>query len=284
MAIGIIARRLVGRTALMLGVTTAFAMCAGASTAITSPSAHTSGPIAIYVNVASAVNSTYMPNPLRVRPSGLLLTEDGSVVLEHLRWLTWGSSVARATGALSTTNCTPDCATGKRTKRLARLTLSRPGRVLGHEVYRCFQMTIPSSPASDVHECLRRMGTLIVYSAASTPKSPTTKPSPTPSSAMFYFTPGGWFCSMAQQAVRCEQSAKGYTTSLFPAGTVINCTAGPAACRVGNPGMHDTIRPGSRVIVKPFRCSYTTAGLTCTVIRTGRGFRIEMNGRVASVR
>jgi hypothetical protein len=80
---------------------------------------------------------------------------------------------------------------------------------------------------------------------------------------------------MAPPAVSCENAAKGSTAHLSPSGAVDVCTAGWAACKVGNPGMNlPSIGVGQQVTVAPSRCSYSTAGLTCVVIETGRGFRI----------
>ena len=56
------------------------------------------GQIAFYGDIGNAVNSPFRENPLLVRPSTLLLTEDGSVALIHLRWSGWDKIVARATG------------------------------------------------------------------------------------------------------------------------------------------------------------------------------------------
>ncbi|HYW76347.1 MAG TPA: hypothetical protein VFA48_06940 [Gammaproteobacteria bacterium] len=86
-----------------------------------------------------------------VRPSRLLLTEDGSVALVHLQWSSWGRGIARATGVWSASSCTPSCATGKLTTSPARLTLWSPGLVSGHWVYRCFQMD-PHHPKRDIYD------------------------------------------------------------------------------------------------------------------------------------
>lgn len=120
--------------------------------------------IAFYGDIGNAVNSAYRKNPLLVRPSMLLLTEDGSVALIHLRWSGWGTSIARATGVWSASDCTPSCATGKRTQRPARLTLSSPGRVVGHRVYRCFRIT-PPHPRRDIADraCIRKQGAIWAY-------------------------------------------------------------------------------------------------------------------------
>ena len=98
--------------------------------------------ISFYTDLANFINGPN-PSPRFVRPPGILLTEDGSVALAHLRWKSWGGSVARARGVLSASDCTPNCAQGHRTNRRAQVKLSSPGLELGHRVYRCFQMTVP---------------------------------------------------------------------------------------------------------------------------------------------
>ena len=89
-----------------------------------------------------------------IRPSLIYLFADGSWDIDHLHWTGWGSRVAHAKGISSASNGIPNQAQGKRIKRPARVTLSKPGRFQGHEVYRCFRLTVPSFPASDEHLCL----------------------------------------------------------------------------------------------------------------------------------
>ena len=80
--------------------------------------------------------------PELIRPSSILLAEDGSSVIEHLRWTGWGSSVAHATGIRSASNGIPNMAQGKRITKPAHVTLTNPGLFQGHEVYRCFTLTV----------------------------------------------------------------------------------------------------------------------------------------------
>lgn len=126
--------------------------------------------IAFYGDIGNVINSPYRKNPLLIRPSTLLLTEDGSVALVDLRWSGWGTSIARATGVWSASNCTPNCATGKRTTSPARLTLSSPGLVLGHMVYRCFRID-PPHPQRDIEDnaCIRRHGSFYGYAPVTAP-------------------------------------------------------------------------------------------------------------------
>lgn len=107
-------------------------------------------------------------NPLLVRPSMLLLAEDGSVALVHLQWTGWGTSVARGTGVWTASNCTPNCATGKLTTSPANVTLWDPGLVGGHKVYRCFQI-YPPHPDRDILDrgCIRRQGKFYEYAPIS---------------------------------------------------------------------------------------------------------------------
>lgn len=114
-----------------------------------------SSPISFYSDFGNTANK----DSLVVRPAMLLLTEDGSVALMHLKWSGWGTSVAHATGTWSASDGIPDQAAGKRTKSPDRITLSSPGIILGHRVYRCFQI-YPPHPKRDIadHGCMQRDG------------------------------------------------------------------------------------------------------------------------------
>lgn len=124
------------------------------------PSHPSSGPISFYSDFGNFANK----DSLVVRPAMLLLAEDGSVALINLKWSGWGTSVAHATGIWNASDCTPDCADGKVTKIPARMTLSSPGLVLGHRVYRCFQIYRPN-PQRDIldHGCMHRQGKFYGY-------------------------------------------------------------------------------------------------------------------------
>jgi hypothetical protein len=117
-------------------------------------------PIGFYGDLGNIVSHR---SSLLVRPTMLLLTEDGSLALVHLRWIDWGETLARASGHWSASDCTPSCATGKRTSGPARVTLYRPGPVLGHRVYRCFQVILYARPPTRTRECLRRQGSFYLY-------------------------------------------------------------------------------------------------------------------------
>jgi hypothetical protein len=114
-------------------------------------------PIYFFSDTATVINKQ---NPLVIRPSGFLMFQDGQWVLERLHWTGWGSSAAHATGVSNSSNDIPDAARGRRIKTPAEVTLSNPGRFRGHEVYRCFMLTVRSHPTSDQHLCLKRTGSL----------------------------------------------------------------------------------------------------------------------------
>jgi hypothetical protein len=119
-------------------------------------------PIYFWRSVTAAVSVPKgegpQPNTRAIRPSLIYMFADGSWDIDHLHWTGWGSKVAHAKGISSASNGIPSQAQGKRIKRPARVTLSKPGRFQGHEVYRCFGLTVPSSPASDEHLCLAGHG------------------------------------------------------------------------------------------------------------------------------
>jgi hypothetical protein len=79
---------------------------------------------------------------LEVRPSGLNPAgEDGTWLIDDVKWSSWGGSVARGTGISSLNNCNPDCVRGKRSTAAAQITLSRIAEFDGREVYDCIKIT-----------------------------------------------------------------------------------------------------------------------------------------------
>jgi hypothetical protein len=113
--------------------------------------------IYFYSNLGDSVpGATYAPNTPLVRPTSLLIFQDGSYLIEKLRWKDWGLGVARATGVSSSSTCKPNCATAPRINKPAEVTVSRPKLLFGREVYTCYQLTVPSYPASDQAGCLKR--------------------------------------------------------------------------------------------------------------------------------
>jgi hypothetical protein len=230
--------------------------------------------ISFYGDLGNPINSPYNKNPLLVRPTGLALFEDGSWALEKLRWSGWGSRVARAAGISSSSNCKPNCATGKRTNLPARFTLSSPGLVLGHRVYRCFQLTIPATPSSDEHDCLKRTGKLIGYSPVSAPPSPAPK-----STIVGFFSPSHNIeCSMrdnggSDAGVFCDiySPPPGAMAALSANGHVTINRRGAGNFGEDARGFHE-LPYGSSKTVGRFRCTSALTGVTCVVNATGKGF------------
>ena len=242
-------------------------VAADASPAVVAPT------IYFYTNIPAAINAQ---NPPAARPSLIPITEDGSSVLEGLDWTGWGSSVARAVGVSSTSTCKPSCGTGHRINTPVQVTLSNPGQFLGHEVYRCFQLTFPSFPRSDDHECIGRLGSEYVYVNSSAPLPP---PQTVPTAAGFYSVPG-WACGMSSGGVGCEarRTARPFTFSPVARSTFATPRRRPRTltrATSATPGSGClTISYGTRLTVGPFQCSFSRGGLTCIVIKLARGFHL----------
>jgi hypothetical protein len=236
-------------------------------------------PIYFFTDTAQPINNR---NPLVIRPSGFVMFQDGSWVLERLRWTGWGSSVARATGVSNSSNDIPNAAQGKRIKTWAHVTLSNPGRFQGHEVYRCFTMTVPS-PASDMHLCLGHAHSIYILEPA---KHPASKPATT---ALEFFAGKGIACGMndgsgpvAEDGASCESRlVLSNGTEVFAQraavgldGQIVTCAGSETACALGNPGISPTYSPGKVITVGAFTCKVLETGVECKVSVTGKGFLI----------
>jgi hypothetical protein len=69
----------------------------------------------------------------QTRPSSFILTcADAGDVLAHLRWVSWSTDAAFATGVEQINNCTPDCAAGKFINYPVLVDLWRPEPLPGH--------------------------------------------------------------------------------------------------------------------------------------------------------
>jgi hypothetical protein len=119
-----------------------------------SGSSPVSQPVYFWPSLAVAIRSPDSSPLQEVKhPSAIGVFADGSWVLEGLHWTHWGSSVAHATGISSASNGIPNQAQGKRIKTPAEITLSKPGKFFGREVYRCYAMKV-LPPATSAHGCL----------------------------------------------------------------------------------------------------------------------------------
>jgi hypothetical protein len=228
-------------------------------------------------------------NPEVIRPSAIGMFADGSWDVDHLHWTGWGSSMAHATGISSASNGIPNMAQGKRIKKPAQITLSSPGPFQGREVYRCFTLTVPSSPRSDQHLCLERAGSgwaLGSTTQGSTATSTTTPTTGTAASGSFYSPSHNLSCEIddggsgIQAQVYCQSWNQPSSVHLGLDGKLDICSGAGAATRcLGNPGENTpTLSYGKQVSVGRFRCSSEQAGVTCTVIRSGKGFLIDSSG------
>jgi hypothetical protein len=231
---------------------------------IADATASASGQIFFYAGVSAPVGDPSTPNVPVVRPAVLYLTYDGAVVATSLRWSSWGGSVAQATGVYSASDCNPSCATGQRTNNPARVTLSSPGSILGHEVYRCFQLTVPAQ-AMDQLSCLRREGTFYIYRLVSKPKG-----------VGFYTPSRNIVCSMFDNGssnayVLCDIYRPNAMAQVLANGRV-TIHRGQA----GNFGVDERsfrlLSYGSSATAGRFRCRSASAGVTCVVTKTGKGF------------
>jgi hypothetical protein len=67
-----------------------------------------------------------------VKPSTFYFTCDSSGYLTKLKWSSWTSATATATGVLYTDNCNPNCASGKFSHQNVDVVLWRSEAVKGH--------------------------------------------------------------------------------------------------------------------------------------------------------
>jgi hypothetical protein len=265
-------KRVIPAVALALGLT----LPAMASGAIPQP-------IYFWGSVVAVIKAPGQPAiPEFIRPSMIALAEDGSTVIEHLRWTGWGSSVAHATGISSASNGIPNMAQGKRILKPAQVTLSDPGRFQGHEVYRCFTLTVPPA-ATGAPSCLTdRAGywSLSGRSPTATPTQPTSR-----TYARFYTPSRNISCEMsdngtAQAGIGCIMQKPPALASLKASGVATICQHQALKC-TANLGYDPSLPAprelayGSSVTVGRFRCTSASTGVTCIVAATGKGFFIS---------
>jgi hypothetical protein len=81
------------------------------------------------------VEASINPEPPKVRPHEILLSEDGTFSLYGLKWTSYGGATATATGSGYTRGCTPDCAQGKVYRPRATVRLSQVKTCEGKSLY-----------------------------------------------------------------------------------------------------------------------------------------------------
>ena len=249
-----------------------------------------SGQVVFYSDVAQLVPGTppYMDNVPSVRPSLVVMFQDGSWVIEKLRWSSWGGSVARATGISSASNCQPNCAQGRRTRDPVQFVVSQPRHLFGRTVYACYQLTDPKAPPTDQHDCLKRTrGSQYYYSPIAG----------SPVHLSEFLSPDRkiWCVLDDSSAVReadcfydANRSVAGqeYAAALHPNGQLVSCAWQPsqnavAACvQNWNPSAA-VLRTGLVDVIYQYRCQAASTAISCTVdtgTGKGRGFTITGTG------
>jgi hypothetical protein len=246
--------------------------------------AHVSLPQPIYFwgSTATAVSVPKgqgpAPNTRLIRPPMILMFADGSWDIGHLRWSGWGSSVAHASGISSASNGIPNQAEGKRIKQPAQVALSNPGRFQGHEVYRCFTLTVASYPASDEHLCLKAQGGYTYFESTALHLddflSPDGKVWCAMGSPMFCATGGSPSTASADPAQRgATLTSGGKVTTCFVAVPSVS-----QVCTQNWDSSAPVLRYGQQSEVDGFRCTSAKNGITCIVVAgkgAGKGFLIS---------
>jgi hypothetical protein len=263
-------KRLVLAAALVLGLTLP-ALVSGA----------VPQPIYFWSDVAATISAPGQPPgaPELVRPSAIGLFADGSWDVDHLRWTGWGSSVAHANGISSKSNGIPNMAQGKRIKKPAQVTLSNPGRFQGHEVYRCFTLTVPAAAVNE-KLCLKRIGSAWLLAPTTTTTTTNAK------TASFYSPSHNLSCEIDDGyaglvGAYCQSLNPPHSVHMGLDGRLKICSGGTITTThcLGNAGLHTpTLAYGKQVTVGRFRCRSAQAGVTCVVIQSGKGFLINNAG------
>jgi hypothetical protein len=231
------------------------------------------GQVYFYASVSATVGDPATPSAPVVRPPVIYLTYDGAIVVKSLHWSSWGKAVAHAAGVDSASNCNPSCATGQLTNHPARVTLTSPGLILGHDVYRCYQLTVPALGVNQ-RSCLKAQGTSFVYAPVSKGTSNSAL-----KLARFYTPSKNIQCEMddnggAQSSVTCGMQKPPAIARLAVSGHVSICQHQGLKC-TGNWGQGPAarlLRYGSSLVVGRFRCTSAFSGVTCVVIKSSRGF------------
>ncbi len=241
-------------------------------------SARASRHVVFYADVANSVpGSPALKNVPQVRPSMVLLLQDGSAVIKKLHWSSWGGSVARATGILSASNCVPDCAGGKRTKDPIRFVLSQRRRLVGRTVYACYQLTDPNAPQKDFHACLKHYrGNQYLYTpVAGSPLHLSDFLSPARNIwCLLSDSPGFRGADCYYDAIP-SAAAQEYAANLYPNGRLTTCAWQPSqsgldACVQNWDPSAPVLKRGQVDVIYQYRCQATSVAIACTV-DTGKG-------------
>lgn len=227
-------------------------------------------PVYFFTDLAATINGQ---TPLVTRPAMLLMVQDGSWFLQHLHWSGWGGSAARASGVSNSSDGSPGAPIGKRITSPAKVVLSDPGAFEGHRIYRCFTLTVPAAPSADQRRCLEAEADVWVFALAAVP------PTAPPTSPEFYVPLAGDVgleCQMGNTSVYCQTTQAPRSVTLGVNGAFKICSG--VDC-LGNAGENTpALAYGKQLEVGPFRCRSAATGVTCIVVASGRGFRMNGNG------
>jgi hypothetical protein len=83
------------------------------------------------------------------RPSDLLLTADGTLEVQSIRWRRWGGAVASGRGEAFGHACNPDCASGKPFSDSVRVELTNVRQCGGRTYYTHVRLVLPSGRLLD---------------------------------------------------------------------------------------------------------------------------------------
>ncbi len=106
-----------------------------------------------------------------------------------------------------------------------------------------------------------------------------------PTSATFYSPSRNISCEMNDgrahvgSGVYCQSIAHPHSVTLGLDGRLKICRSATTAHCLGDAGEHTPVLGyGKQITLRHFRCRSEQAGVTCTVIKTGKGFRIDRAG------
>ncbi|HEX3801910.1 MAG TPA: hypothetical protein VHV75_03630 [Solirubrobacteraceae bacterium] len=243
-------------------------------------------PIYFWSSTADAVSvpksAPPQGNARVIRPPDIGMFADGSWDIERLRWSGWGTPVARATGISSASNGIPNEAEGKRIKKPAQITLSNPSRFEGHEVYRCFTLTVASFPASDEQLCLKDQAGYYYLSSTALHLDDFLSPD---RKVWCDITSSPIFCATGGSPTTAGSSPSQRRATLSSAGKVTTCfVAAPsvsANCIQDWDSSAPVLRTGQVTESGGFRCSSAPKRITCIVVTgksANKGFVINATG------
>jgi hypothetical protein len=254
------------------------------------------GPIYFWANLGNPVSSPVhgFPNPFVIRPSELVIFEDGQWVIEKLHWTGWGTSVARAKGKSNSDDDVPNVAEGKRIITWAKVTLSKPGEFHGRRVYRCIRIKVPR-PAHYGPACLQRVGRSVILSPPGSGTPVGGGGSGGPRHLSDFFSPDrkvwcGIDNLIGQASCGTYPKPPTHSATVDKTGHVEICSVEkveypegshgpPLGCYQNWPAERlPVLRFGEETVAAGFRCRSEPDGITC--IKTsgagkGKGFRVN---------